>query len=32
MPLFERAARDFLQPLFAFGSPRSVRVGLEVAF
>lgn len=30
--LYERAARDFLQPLFAYGPPRLVRVGVEIAF
>jgi hypothetical protein len=30
--LYERAARDFLQPLFAFGSPRLVRLGVQVEF
>jgi len=30
MPLYERAARDFLQPLFAYGPPRLFRFGVEV--
>lgn len=32
LPLFERAARDFLQPLFAFGAPRVWRLGVRVGF
>ncbi len=32
LPLFQRAARDFLQPLFAYGPPRLVRLGLQVGF
>jgi len=32
LPLYERAARDFLQPLFSYGPPRLVRLGIEVAF
>lgn len=32
MPLFLGAARDFSQPLFAYGPPRLVRLGVEVAF
>jgi hypothetical protein len=31
-PLFERAARDVTQPLFVFGQPRLVRLGVELAF
>ncbi len=30
--LYQRAAQDFYQPLFAYGSPRLVRVGLEIIF
>lgn len=30
--VYERAARDFLQPLFAYGPPRLVRLGVEIAF
>jgi hypothetical protein len=30
VPMFERAARDYLQPLFAYGPPRLVRFGLRV--
>ena len=29
LPLFERAARDYLQPLFFYGSPRVIRLGAE---
>jgi len=32
LPLYERAARDFLQPLFAFGPPRLVRLGMQLEF
>ena len=32
LPLFLAAARDFAQPLFAYGPPRLVRLGLEFAF
>ncbi len=32
MPLFVAAARDFYQPLFAYGPPRVVRIGVEVIF
>ncbi len=32
MPLFLAAARDFTQPLFSFGPPRTLRLGLELAF
>ncbi|MBI1722629.1 MAG: TonB-dependent receptor [Gemmatimonadetes bacterium] len=31
-PLFLAAARDFYQPLFAYGPPRVVRLGVEVIF
>jgi hypothetical protein len=31
-PLYLAAARDFTQPLFAYGPPRVVRLGLEVLF
>jgi hypothetical protein len=31
-PLFERAARDFAQPLFFYGPPRLIRAGVEVLF
>ena len=32
MPLYLGAARDFVQPVFAYGPPRLVRVGVEVVF
>ncbi len=32
LPLYEAAARDFTQPLFAYGPPRLFRLGLEVRF
>jgi hypothetical protein len=32
MPLFLAAARDFSQPLFAYGPPRLVRLGVEFVF
>ncbi len=32
LPLDVRAARDFLQPLFAYGPPRLVRLGMRVAW
>lgn len=32
MPLYLAAARDFAQPLFYFGSPRLVRLGVELTF
>jgi hypothetical protein len=31
-PLYLAAARDFTQPLFAYGPPRLVRLGLEFLF
>lgn len=31
-PLYLAAARDFTQPLFAFGPPRLFRLGMEIAF
>jgi hypothetical protein len=31
-PLYLAAARDFTQPLFAYGSPRLVRLGVELLF
>lgn len=30
--LYQRAAQDFFQPLFAFGPPRLVRIGFEIIF
>jgi hypothetical protein len=32
LPLYLRAATDFTQPLFFFGSPRLVRLGVELRF
>jgi hypothetical protein len=32
LPLYQRAARDFTQPLFYYGAPRLVRLGIELAF
>jgi len=32
LPLYERAARDYTQPLFFYGTPRLVRAGVEIAF
>ncbi|HEX4601681.1 MAG TPA: TonB-dependent receptor [Gemmatimonadales bacterium] len=32
MPLYLAAARDFTQPLFAYGPPRLVRLGMELVF
>ena len=32
MPLYFAAARDFGQPVFAYGPPRLVRLGVEFAF
>jgi hypothetical protein len=31
-PLYVAAARDFSQPLFAYGPPRLMRLGIEVLF
>ena len=31
-PLYMAAARDFTQPLFAYGPPRLVRLGVELLF
>jgi outer membrane receptor protein involved in Fe transport len=31
-PLFLAAARDFAQPLFSYGPPRTLRLGLELVF
>ncbi len=31
-PMYERAARDFTQPIFAYGIPRLLRFGVEIAF
>jgi hypothetical protein len=32
LPLYFAAARDFAQPLFYFGAPRVVRLGVELTF
>jgi hypothetical protein len=32
MPMYLAAARDFTQPLFVYGTPRLVRLGVEVLF
>jgi len=32
MPLYLAAARDFTQPVFAYGAPRLVRLGMELVF
>jgi hypothetical protein len=32
LPLYQRAARDFSQPLFYYRAPRLVRLGIEIAF
>jgi outer membrane receptor protein involved in Fe transport len=32
LPLYVAAARDYYQPLFAFGPPRLVRLGVELIF
>ncbi len=32
LPLYRRAARDFLQPLCAYGPPRLVRLGVQLEF
>ena len=31
-PLYLAAARDFTQPLFAYGPPRLLRIGVEFLF
>ena len=31
-PMYEAAARDYTQPLFAYGPPRLMRLGVEVLF
>jgi hypothetical protein len=30
MPLYLAAARDFAQPLFVYGAPRVMRLGIEL--
>jgi hypothetical protein len=32
LPLYRRAARDFLQALFAYGPPRLIRFGVQLEF
>jgi len=32
LPLYRRAAQDFLQPLFAYGQPRLIRLGVQLEF
>lgn len=32
LPLYRAAAADYTQPLFAYGSPRLARVGMEIRF
>ena len=32
LPMYEAAARDFTQPLFAYGPPRLLRLGVELVF
>ena len=32
LPLYQGAARDFLQPIFAYGAPRRFRLGVELSF
>jgi hypothetical protein len=32
LPLYDRAARDYNQPVFAYGQPRLVRFGMELLF
>jgi len=32
LPLYLAAARDFTQPIFAFGPPRLLRFGMEMLF
>jgi hypothetical protein len=32
VPLYLAAARDFAQPLFYFGAPRLIRMGIELTF
>jgi hypothetical protein len=31
MPLYLSAARDYSQPLFAYGPPRLIRLGFELS-
>lgn len=32
LPMYLAAARDFTQPIFAYGSPRLARIGIEILF
>jgi hypothetical protein len=32
MPLYLAAARDYTQPIFAYGAPRQWRFGVEILF
>jgi hypothetical protein len=32
MPLYLAAAQDFTQPIFAYGPPRLIRLGVELEF
>jgi hypothetical protein len=32
LPLYLAAARDFVQPIFAYGAPRLARLGIELLF
>jgi Carboxypeptidase regulatory-like domain len=32
LPLFRRAARDYLQPIFAYAPPRLMRLGVRIGF
>jgi hypothetical protein len=32
LPLYRRAAQDYLQPIFAYGPPRLVRLGVRIGF
>jgi len=32
LPMYQAAARDFTQPIFAYGSPRLARLGFELLF
>jgi hypothetical protein len=32
MPLYLRAAQDYNTPVFQYGNPRLLRLGLELAF
>ena len=32
LPLYQAAARDYTQPIFAYGPPRIARIGFELLF